>query len=180
MKWMVYLWIVTVCVFAGCSKPAQTNVTLASVCEEGRDSACCFRTGQSWLAGPVPVLSEAIQKEVRLKAFADRWPTDGFRAWHGAFLTRLGGAYAQSGNVIKAVESVDAGLTEFGEARRIFPQSRVLMLTHAITLSHLPVIFRMRKAAQDSLERFRQLPHLSPTEIRLVEEALLRLRTEKE
>jgi hypothetical protein len=172
--------LLTAFVFFGCAQKSDPNAALERSCDNGRDSISCLKLGQAWLTAKEPSLELALEREVRLRKYQARWDGDAFLALHGAWLTRTGGAYAASGDVIKAVDAVDAGLSEleFGHVR--FPHSTTLRLTHALTLSHLPSVFKKREAARDSLTALERQATLTSHERTLVTQALDRLKTAKD
>jgi len=171
-----HLALLTISVLSGCGRHEPSS---AAAGPAPRDSAQCAGTGREWLGGAPPSLPAALEREAALRTCRDRWNSDATVALHGAFLTRLGGAHAEAGEVIKAVSRVDEGLTELETARRTWPRSGFLRTTHAITLSRLPGLFRKREAARDSLGAIARTEPDS-TLRRLALEALARLRESKD
>ncbi|MEN9352699.1 MAG: hypothetical protein RL318_24 [Fibrobacterota bacterium] len=172
--------ILTIFVLGACAKGGDPLLELERACGDGRDSSACLQVGKAWLSGEEPTLPVALERKARLEKFLARWNTDAFLAVHAGWLTRTGGAYSKAGDVIKAVESVDAGLAEFEAGHLSYPGSTWLRLTHALTLSHLPPVFRKDAAARDSLSVLVASGVLSARERTLVDSALSRLSSGKD
>lgn len=172
--------ILTILVLGACAKDGDPILELERACGDGRDSSACLELGKAWLSGEEPTLSVALERKAMLEKFLTRWNTDAFLAVHAGWLTRTGGAYSKAGDVIKAVESVDAGLAEFEAGHQRFPGSTWLRLTHALTLSHLPSVFKKEAAARDSLSTLVASGVLSARERSLVDAALSRLSSGKD
>ena len=171
---------VSISVLSACGRKSDAPGGSRSAKEACGDSSSCLRLGRSWLLEADPSLADGMDEERRLEGFRAKWGGDAFHAVHGAFRTRLGGIQARSGDVVQAVESVDAGLSILEKGRKLFPRSGELRLTQALTFSHLPALFRKREAARDSLAAIAAERDLSPSDRALVEQALERMRSGKE
>lgn len=131
----------------GCSRQNSSDIPVAPCA----DSIECLRQGRAWLVGPAPDLPAAQARASAIAGYRRRWGGDAFLALEGAYITRLGGARAASGDVIGAVEAVDSGLAILDEGRRRFSSSLEVRTMQILTLSRLPRVLGKADEARDSL-----------------------------
>jgi hypothetical protein len=167
----------TLFVVTGCNSAKKSQ---QSAKDAPTDSLTSWKQAQAWLDQECPALPQALENEARLKQFQSHWNNDAFAAAHAAYVARTGSAYAKSGDVIRAVSAVESSLTEFAMARKRFPNSTILRMSHAITLSNLPAVFLKREAAHDSLNALLATPSLSAAQQSRLRTALQSLQNSKE
>lgn len=159
--------LTTLVVLTGCSGRKSPAETIAPC----TDSTACLRRGRAWLSGPAPDLPTAQARADAIAGYRQRWGGDAFLAIEGAWITRLGGARAGSGDVIGAVQAVDSGLGILDEGRRRFPSSLEIRTVQILTLSRLPKVLGKADDARDSLAVLSRDARLGPQGRELVERA---------
>jgi hypothetical protein len=153
---------------------------LARQCFSSGTTQSCVKYGRFLLKNPAKDLKagEAEREELR-QMISDHKDTPEIIGIYGAYTAKLGGLYADHGDVIKAVELVEDGLGEMLKGFRDFPQSKDIRLYYAVTLSNLPDNFKKKQEAIDSLTALQKNFTLTSKEASLVQSTLKKVQSSK-
>lgn len=158
------------------SKPSPDALAkLREGCGNGADSSACVAWGRQLMSVSPGDLVQARAEIETLERSGSGHPGEEMSAIIAASTVRLARFYADSGDVVKAVEMIDSGLGLFDAALVRTPSSKIVRIYLINTLSHLPKDLKLGRTALDSIQSLRRQFPLTTEEERMMELAARRI-----